>query len=73
MLAQFIYNEGLKYKTAGFDVMQIKEGIESARNKIISAISKNSRAVKNTEDLHKVATISANGEEEVAKLIVRCN
>ena len=25
VLAQFIYNEGLKYKTAGFDVMQLKE------------------------------------------------
>ena len=26
VLAQYIYNEGLKYKTAGFDVIQLKEG-----------------------------------------------
>jgi chaperonin GroEL len=70
VLAQFIYNEGLKYKTAGFDVMQIKEGIEHARNILIKSIRDTSREVKNNDDLLKVATISANGEEEVAKLIV---
>ena len=70
VLAQFIYNEGLKYKTAGFDVMQIKEGIEMARDKVIENIRLSSKEVSHTEDLLKVATISANGEEEVAKLIV---
>ena len=70
VLAQFIYNEGLKYKTAGFDVMQIKEGVEFARNILVSAIRNASREVKHNDDLHKVAKISANGEEEVAKLIV---
>lgn len=70
VLAQFIYNEGLKYKTAGFDVMQIKEGIESACNILIKSIKDSAREVKNTDDLLKVATISANGEEDVAELIV---
>ena len=70
VLAQFIYNEGLKYKTAGFDVMQIKEGIEAARNVLINLISEKSREVKSSDDLLKVATISANGEKEVAQLIV---
>ena len=70
VLAQHIYNEGLKYKIAGFDVMQIKEGIELARESIIESIKKLSKEVSLTKDLLKVATISANGEEEVAKLIV---
>jgi chaperonin GroEL len=70
VLAQFIYNEGLKYKTAGFDVMQIKEGIDYACNILIDAIKNTSREVGDNEDLLKVATISANGESEVAQLIV---
>lgn len=70
VLAQFIYNEGLKYKTAGFDVMKIKEGIDYARNILTKSIKEHSREVNDTDDLLKVATISANGEEEVAKLIV---
>lgn len=70
VLAQFIYNEGLKYKTAGFDVMQIKEGVEYARNILIESIKSSAREVKHSDDLLKVATISANGESEVAQLIV---
>ena len=69
VLAQFIYNEGLKYKTAGFDVMQIKEGIEHARNILIESIKENAREVNHSDDLLKVATISANGEEEIGKMI----
>ncbi len=70
VLAQFIYNEGLKYKIAGFDILKIKEGIEYESNRIINRIKDTSKAVENQSDLLKVATISANGEEEVAKLIV---
>ena len=70
VLAQHIYNEGLKYKTAGFDVMQIKEGVDAARSILIDLIKKTSREVNDTNDLLKVATISANGEVDVAKLIV---
>jgi len=70
VLAQFIYNEGLKYKTAGFDIEQLKAGISLATNNIISLIKKQSVEVTGKEDLLKVATISANGEEEVADLIV---
>jgi|TARA_R110000824_G_scaffold53018_1_gene147052 chaperonin GroEL len=70
VLAQFIYNEGLKYKIAGFDVMQIKEGVEAARDLLITAIKNVAREVNDSDDLLKVATISANGEKDVAQLIV---
>jgi chaperonin GroEL len=70
VLAQYIYNEGLKYKTAGFDVMQLKEGVEYARSILTGLIKESARAVNNNDDLLDVATISANGEKEVAKLIV---
>ena len=70
VLAQYIYNEGLRYKTAGFDIENIKAGIEDAKKSIIHLIKSHALEVNGTEDLLKVATISANGEEEVAKLIV---
>jgi len=70
VLAQSIYSEGLRYKTAGFDVEQLKLGIETAKKQIINLIKEYSVPVKDTNDLLKVATISANGEEEIAKLIV---
>ena len=70
VLAQYIYNEGLRYKTAGFDVEHLKTGINEAKKSIISLIKKHSLEVNGTEDLLKVATISANGEETIAKLIV---
>ena len=70
VLAQFIYNEGLKYKIAGFDMMQLKSGIEFACKRVIENIKVLSKEINQTEDLLKVATISANGEEEIAKLIV---
>ena len=70
VLSQFIYNEGLRYKTAGFDIEQLKTGIELAKKNVISLINKNSVPVEGADDLLKVATISANGEEEIAKLIV---
>jgi len=70
VLAQYIFNAGLKYKIAGFDVLRLKTGIELAKKSIIKHISDTAIDVKDSEDLLKVATISANGEKEVAKLIV---
>lgn len=70
VLAQYIYNEGLKYKTAGFDILRVKEGIELASQFIVSHIRESAVSVNGNEDLLKVATISANGEEKIAQLIV---
>ncbi len=70
VLAQHIYSEGLKYKTAGFDVDHLKLGINSATQSIIKDIVSSSIEVKSNDDLLKVASISANGETDVAKLIV---
>ena len=41
VLAQFIYNEGLRYKTAGFDIEQLKSGIDQAKKEIACIILKN--------------------------------
>ena len=70
VLAQSIYSEGLKMIAAGFDRVGIKKGIEKALGVIVEAIDSAAKDIKGKEDLKKVALISANGEEEIATLIV---
>lgn len=70
VLSQFIYNEGLRLKIAGFDIDQLKIGIELAKRNIINSIKENAVEVDGRDDLLKVATISANGEKDIATLIV---
>tara|TARA_B100000674_G_scaffold454616_1_gene427700 strand:- start:5651 stop:7270 length:1620 start_codon:yes stop_codon:yes gene_type:complete len=70
VLAQAIFNEGLKMKSAGYQIDFLKEGIATgmhAAKKYIETIKKD---VCNTEELKQVSMISANGEEEIANLIV---
>ena len=70
VLAQTIFNKGLQMRSAGFETEGIKEGIELGVKIALEEISLQKRDVKDDEDLRKVALISANGEEEVADLIV---
>lgn len=70
VLAQKIYNEGLKMKAAGFQPDLLKKGIDSALFAIKQEISGHKKEVKDKEELLQVALISANGEKETADLIV---
>ncbi len=70
VLAQSIYNEGLKMLSAGFDSVGIKSGMQKALNLVVSEVEKSAQKIKDSNDLRKVAMISANGEEDIANLIV---
>ena len=70
VLAQSIFSEGLKMKSAGFQTDLIVSGIQDASKKIIEHLDKKRKQVKSDNELKQVALISANGEEEVANLIV---
>ncbi len=69
VFAEAIYREGLKHVTAGANPMALKRGIDMAVKAAIESIAKLSVKVKGNEDLAKVATISANGNEKVGKLL----
>jgi len=69
VLAEAIYREGLKNVTAGANPMALKRGIDMAVKAAVGTISDMSVKVKRNEDLAKVATISANGNAEVGKLL----
>jgi chaperonin GroEL len=70
VLAQSIFTEGLKMIAAGFDPVGIKKGIQLGVASVVESLESKKQSVVCQEDLMKVALISANGEEEIAKLIV---
>jgi chaperonin GroEL len=69
LLAEAIYREGLKNVTAGANPMAIKRGIDKATKAVVDALAKQAKKVKDPSEIAQVASISANGEEEIGKII----
>jgi chaperonin GroEL len=71
VLAQAIYREGIKMVTAGHDPMELKRGIDSAVEAVVGAIKDTSKSTEGDDEVAQVGTISANGDEEIGKLIAK--
>lgn len=69
VLAYAIVREGLKAVSAGMTPIEIKRGIDKATATAVEEVKKNSRAVKGNEDITHVATISANNDPEIGKIL----
>lgn len=69
VLAQALVREGLKNIAAGANPVDVKRGIENATKKVIEVLKKHSTDVKTKEKIAQVATISANNDEEIGRLI----
>jgi chaperonin GroEL len=69
VLAEAIYNEGLKNVTAGANPMAIKRGIDKAVQVVVDFIASQSKKVKGHDDIAKVAAISANNNKEVGEIL----
>ena len=69
LLAEAIYREGLKNLTAGANAMALKAGIDKATAAVVDAIAKQAKKVKSADEIAQVATLSANGDEEIGKMI----
>ena len=70
ILAQTIVKEGLKNVAAGANPMDLKKGIDLAVNEIVKELGKQSVEVGNSsEKIRQVASISANNDEAIGKLI----
>src|SRR5574344_383382 len=69
LLAEAIYREGLKNLTAGANGMALKRGIDKATAAVTDSIAKLSKKVKSADEIAQVATLSANGDEEIGKMI----
>ncbi len=70
VLAQSIINVGIKNVTAGANPMDLKRGIDKAVAKVTESIKKQSHDVGESNDkIEQVATISANNDSAIGKLI----
>lgn len=71
VLAQAIIKEGLKYVTSNANLNDIRRGIESGVEDVVNELSKIATEVKTDEldKLSQIATISANGDEKLGKIV----
>ncbi|MFO7814715.1 MAG: chaperonin GroEL [Halanaerobiales bacterium] len=69
VLAEAIFNEGLKNVTAGANPMLLKRGIAKAVEKLTEEIASISTPVEGREEVSQIASISAGNDEEVGDLI----
>jgi chaperonin GroEL len=70
VLAQSIITTGLKNVTAGANPMDLKRGIDKAVEAVIANLKKQSKAIgDSTEKIEQVATISANNDSFIGKMI----
>lgn len=69
VLAQAIVRDGMKNVTAGANPMEIKTGIEKGVAAVIEELKKQANPVSGKEDIKRVATISANWDDEIGGII----
>jgi chaperonin GroEL len=67
ILAEAIFDEGLKNITAGANAMQVKRGIDKAVERIVEELRKMSIPVESVKQIEQVATCSANQDAEIGK------
>jgi len=74
LLTEAIFREGIKNVTAGAAPMAIKRGIDQAVATVVEELKKPSlrRDVKENREIEQVATISANGDNSIGKIIAEC-
>jgi chaperonin GroEL len=69
VLAEAIFNEGLRAVVAGTNPMLMKRGVEKAVEDIVEKVKGMSIPVKNKKDLENVATVAANGDTKIGGII----
>src|SRR5262245_17154541 len=69
VLAEAIFEEGIKNVTAGANPVSIKRGIEKAVAKVVEAIKKSKIDVKGKKEIAQVGSIAANNDDEVGKIL----
>ncbi|GMU33437.1 MAG: chaperonin GroEL [Planctomycetia bacterium] len=69
VLAEAIFKEGLRNVASGANPMLLKRGIDKAVEIAVDQIAKMSIKVKGSDDITKVGTVSANGDEAIGKML----
>jgi chaperonin GroEL len=69
ILTQAIFNDGLKMVTAGANPMDLKRGIDAAVKIVTEELRKNSKSITTSNEIEQIATISANNDSEIGKML----
>ncbi len=69
VLGEAIYREGLRNVAAGSNPIFLKRGIDKAVEAAVAELKKNSKQVKDREEIRQVATVSANWDTEIGNII----
>lgn len=69
VLAQAIFNHGIKNVAAGANPMDLKRGIDRAVEAVVNSLNAQSKKIKDASEIQQVATISSNNDEEIGKMI----
>jgi chaperonin GroEL len=71
VLAQAIVHEGAKAVVAGMSPMDLKRGIDMAVGVIVDDVRKRSRKVSTNDEIAQIATVSANGDLEIGRMMAQ--
>ena len=69
LLAESIFNEGLKAVVAGVNPVQMKQGIERAVDDITSQLHKMSIKIKSKTEMAQVGSVASNNDKEIGELL----
>jgi chaperonin GroEL len=69
VLAAAIVREGAKAVAAGMNPMDLKRGIDRAVNAVVEELKKNTRKISTPGETAQVATLAANGDAEIGRMI----
>ena len=67
VLAQAMFSHGIKNVAAGANPMDLKRGIDKAVIAVVANLAKQSKPIKNNQEIAQVATISANNDAKLVK------
>ena len=71
VLAQAIVHEGAKAVVAGMSPMDLKRGVDMAVHVVVDDVRKRSRKVSTNDEIAQIATISANGDVEIGRMMAQ--
>ncbi len=69
VLAQSIFNVGIKNVAAGANPMDLKRGIDKAVAAVVNQLRADSKQISTSKEIAQVATVSANNDEEIGNMI----
>ncbi|MEP5612348.1 MAG: chaperonin GroEL [Cyclobacteriaceae bacterium] len=69
VLTQSIFGHGIKNVAAGANPMDLKRGIDKAVTAVVENLQKQSKAIKTSEEIAQVASVSANNDAEIGAMI----